>query len=75
MLLVPVFGVGAYYVHALVMAAVVAALGSPVPILALLLVAGTPWIYRFGCWLERNFGPALMHRERRVVAITERKTS
>jgi predicted GIY-YIG superfamily endonuclease len=29
---------------------------SPVPVLVMLSIIGTPWIYRFGCWLNRNFG-------------------
>jgi predicted GIY-YIG superfamily endonuclease len=62
MFLVPTLAVGAYYERALVPVTVAVAAASPIPMLALLLVAGAPWVYRFGCWLDRNFGQEALQR-------------
>lgn len=37
--------------------AALAILGMPLPLLAAIVIRSTPLIYRFGCWLDRNFGP------------------
>ena len=36
---------------------------SPIPVFVMLSIIGNPWIYRYGCWLNRNFGDDMMRAE------------
>ncbi len=50
--------IAARWLHLLAHVEALAIYSSPIPLLMLLVLIGTPRIYRFGCWLNRNFGDA-----------------
>jgi predicted GIY-YIG superfamily endonuclease len=70
---VPVHSGGAPYVHILGWAAVVTALTVPAPLLAVLLLSFASPIYRFACWLERNFGDQACDHARIAMEQKERE--
>jgi GIY-YIG catalytic domain len=51
-----------FYLLALGWAALAANATLPLAVVAMLLVAFAPLVYRFGCWLERNFGEQARRR-------------
>lgn len=53
-----------FYLLVLGWSAIAANATLPLPIAAMLVVLGTPLIYRLACWLDRNFGPLAIQRER-----------
>ena len=67
---IPNFNIGP-----VVTASCVGLLSLPVPIVAALAVVGSPWIYRFGRWLDLNFSDrkGWPRRSRSVVAIGDRR--